>query len=305
MPENPETESDKTNKVLLYLLTKEAMRAPYFTSQYSGKIDQAKLAAYEENASYIDLGDMKEIVGEEEWHLSKLRRDFSKAEMDEDVYFALGEGGDERSDSAELLTDSYQNNPVYQGLNKKVVGTAMAERLKGRIIIKVEDEGQAYYINHATKVSHYLGRPADAFEVMRRQGIGIGNADLQKIPVGLDNLSGQDSDSDGLSDIFEDAIGTDKDKQDTDGDGHNNKVEIMDNYDPAKGGGATLSIDQNFVNKHKGKIFLQVEANGEAWYVNPADGKRYFLGRPADAFNIMRNLGLGISNQDYEVLTDN
>jgi hypothetical protein len=42
-----------------------------------------------------------------------------------------------------------------------------------------------------------------------------------------------------------------------------------------------------------------VEAHGEAWYVNPADGKRYFLGRAADAYNIMRFLGLGITNKDF------
>src|SRR3989339_792651 len=47
-----------------------------------------------------------------------------------------------------------------------------------------------------------------------------------------------------------------------------------------------------------GKILLQVEQHGEAWYVNPDDGKRYFLGRPADAFQIMRTMGLGISDDD-------
>lgn len=48
-----------------------------------------------------------------------------------------------------------------------------------------------------------------------------------------------------------------------------------------------------------GKIFLQVEANGEAWYVNPLDAHRYFLGRPADAFAAMRAFGLGVSNRDF------
>ena len=48
----------------------------------------------------------------------------------------------------------------------------------------------------------------------------------------------------------------------------------------------------------KGKILLQVEANGEAWYVYPGDLHRYYLGRPADAFTIMRNFGLGISDAD-------
>jgi hypothetical protein len=47
---------------------------------------------------------------------------------------------------------------------------------------------------------------------------------------------------------------------------------------------------------------LQVEKNGEAWYINPNDLKRYFLGRPTDAFNIMRTLGLGISNANFDNL---
>ena len=61
-------------------------------------------------------------------------------------------------------------------------------------------------------------------------------------------------------------------------------------------------INNNFANQHKGKIFLQVQNHGEAWYVNPDNGKRYFLGRPADAFNMMRELGLGISNADFDQL---
>lgn len=49
-----------------------------------------------------------------------------------------------------------------------------------------------------------------------------------------------------------------------------------------------------------GKILLQVQASGEAWYLNPVDLKRYYLGRPADAFTVMRNLGLGISEENYQ-----
>jgi len=45
-----------------------------------------------------------------------------------------------------------------------------------------------------------------------------------------------------------------------------------------------------------GKILLDVEQNGEAYYVNPDDLKGYYLNRPADAFNIMREFGLGITN---------
>ena len=63
--------------------------------------------------------------------------------------------------------------------------------------------------------------------------------------------------------------------------------------------------DQSMTNRLKGKILLQVEEKGEAWYVHPVSGYRYYLGRPNDAFNIMRYLGFGISNRDLnKILID-
>ena len=135
---------------------------------------------------------------------------------------------------------------------------------------------------------------------MREQGVGITNTNLAKIPVGLSNLTGPDADGDGLPDLFEDAVGTNKNNSDSDGDGHNDKTELTENYNP--NGVGKLNLDNNFSGAQKGKIFLQVERNGEAWYVNPTDGKRYFLGRPTDAFQVMRNLGLGISNNNFDKL---
>lgn len=48
-----------------------------------------------------------------------------------------------------------------------------------------------------------------------------------------------------------------------------------------------------------GRILLQVESHGEAWYVNPRDQKRYSLGRPDDAYALMKKLSLGISEQEF------
>jgi hypothetical protein len=42
-----------------------------------------------------------------------------------------------------------------------------------------------------------------------------------------------------------------------------------------------------------GRILLQVEEHGEAWYINPADLKRYYMANGAEAYRIMRELSLG------------
>jgi hypothetical protein len=209
------------------------------------------------------------------------------------------------TNTADITTDQLlpaQNN-ISDGTNSTINNTQMFTRLRGKIILKVEDAGKAYYVNPKSETMHYLGRPDDAFGVMREQGVGITDINLEKVPIGLSGLSGEDTDGDGLSDMLEDAIGTDKNNKDTDGDGYDDKSEVSTGYSPV------LKLkkynhDNGFSDKQKGKIFLQVEGKGEAWYINPEDGKRYFLGRPADAFNVMRNLGLGISNSDYDSMSD-
>lgn len=190
---------------------------------------------------------------------------------------------------------SITSGPPYKIKNKTLFNS-----LAGKIILKVEAKGEAYYINPINENMYFLGRPEDAFAVMREQGIGIANANLTLIPIGLTDSTGLDSDNDGLIDSLEDAIGTNKTKSDTDGDGYSDKDEIIRSYDP-NGPGKT-KIDSSFANRNKGKIFLQVENKGEAWYINRTDGQRYFLGRPADAFAVMRQLGTGISNKDFNNL---
>lgn len=63
---------------------------------------------------------------------------------------------------------------------------------------------------------------------------------------------------------------------------------------------AAGKIDQKLVNKFKGRILLQVQGRGEAWYLNPVDGKRYYLKDGAAAYEMMRKFGQGISNSDLE-----
>lgn len=53
-----------------------------------------------------------------------------------------------------------------------------------------------------------------------------------------------------------------------------------------------------------GRILLQVESAGEAWYVHPVDKKRYSLGRPAEAFDVMRRTSLGATTADIAAVPE-
>jgi len=60
--------------------------------------------------------------------------------------------------------------------------------------------------------------------------------------------------------------------------------------------------DRKLTERLKGYILLQVEQSGEAWYVNPSDGLRYYLRDGEAAYDIMRELSLGISNKDLNTI---
>lgn len=117
--------------------------------------------------------------------------------------------------------------------------SSLVDRLSGRILLQVEDNGEAWYVEPTTKERSFLGRPDDAFRIMRELGLGISEKDFN-------------------------------------------------------------SFKGKAPQRLSGKILLRVDANGEAYYVNPIDLKLHFLGRPTDAFSVMRNLGLGIKNTDLE-----
>lgn len=53
-------------------------------------------------------------------------------------------------------------------------------------------------------------------------------------------------------------------------------------------------------NKVKGKILLQVQQHGEAWYVDPVKCRRIYLKNGEAAYTLMRFLGLGITDVNLE-----
>ena len=62
---------------------------------------------------------------------------------------------------------------------------------------------------------------------------------------------------------------------------------------------------ETIANRLKGKILLQVESRGEAYYVHPTSSKAYYMADGNEAYTIMRDLGIGITNKDLDNITTN
>ena len=198
----------------------------------------------------------------------------------------------DKNDEIIDTSNNEKQNPISPVLP---INLEIANRVSGKILLQVEEQGEAWYINPIDKKRSYLGKPKDAFDILRSFATGITNENLEKIPLGYMDLTGDDTDGDGLTDAFEIAIGLSEKNEDTNQDGIKDRQEVLSGYIVNN---RISTSDTKLVERFKGRFLLQVEGNGEAWYVNPNDGKRYFLGRPHDAFNIMRKFGLGISNKD-------
>jgi hypothetical protein len=115
----------------------------------------------------------------------------------------------------------------------KAMDAQLVKRLRGRILLQIESKGEGWYVSPVDGKKYYLGRPADAFALMRRFGLGVRHSVITAGKFGP-NLAG--------------------------------------------------------------RILIDVDDLGKAYYINPVDNKPHYLGRPADAFRVMRESGLGINN---------
>lgn len=61
---------------------------------------------------------------------------------------------------------------------------------------------------------------------------------------------------------------------------------------------SAICNSNSLANRLKGRILLQVEQLGEAWYIYPEKCRRIYMKNGEAAYTIMRFLGLGISNID-------
>jgi len=66
---------------------------------------------------------------------------------------------------------------------------------------------------------------------------------------------------------------------------------------------STVKNSALLTNRLKGRIVIQTESRGEAWYINPSDGFRYYLANGEAAYTIMRNLSLGVSDDNIRKIT--
>ncbi len=108
--------------------------------------------------------------------------------------------------------------------------------LLGRILLQVESHGESWYLNPIDSSRYFMGRPLDAFNLMRHFALGVNNADMQEFLV------------------------------------------------------------STAPRRLSGRILMNVDDKGKAYYVNPLNLKLYYLGSPDNAFSIMKSLGLGITN---------
>ncbi len=175
----------------------------------------------------------------------------------------------------------------------KNVNQSFVNQSKGKLLSQVEAHKELWYVDPGTGKKFFLPEPG-CYSVVELFAVGISNVDLSKIPVGLVNYLAADTDGDGLSNELEQLLGTDPLKVDTDGDGYSDEVEVRTGHNP--NGAGTSSLDSAFAAKQKGRFFLQVESNGELWYI-AGDGKRYFVPHTAEACHVLGTLAEGTKNE--------
>jgi hypothetical protein len=141
------------------------------------------------------------------------------------------------------------------------IDTRLIKRLAGQILLQTEQYGQAWYLDAVSLKRYYLADGDSAYGALREFGLGIKNADINKIPIASESVL-------------------------------------------PTGYVASESTYSNLLTTRlSGRIVIQVENHGEAWYINPEDGKRYYLANGEAAYQIMRQLSLGISNDNIRKIT--
>ncbi|MBI2551640.1 hypothetical protein HYV73_04880 [Candidatus Uhrbacteria bacterium] len=125
-------------------------------------------------------------------------------------------------------------------LSASATSEPLSQRLRGHILLQVEQHGEAWYVHPSTGARYYLKDGPTAYEMMRAFGLGITDADLARLQAG----------------------------------------------------------DKALISSLKGKILLQVQQHGEAFYVDPDTGEAYYMKDGDAAYQLMRFHSLGIKTAD-------
>lgn len=200
--------------------------------------------------SEYSLEDLENLTEEE---IEALFTEEELAALFEELFDALEDAfGDfgETYDTNDLDGDGVLT-PTTIETEEDVSTTGLIDRLAGQIMLMVDRDGEAWYIDPISRARYYLADGPTAYDFLRAFGLGITTADLSLIPTEEDAVGGGD-----------------------------------------------------MAERLAGRILLQVEDNGEAWYVNPSDLKRYYLRDGEAAYQIMRELSLGTEAAWIEGITE-
>jgi len=117
--------------------------------------------------------------------------------------------------------------------------TTLGNRLKGKLLLQVEDRGRIWYID--LKGMKHEVTWDNLMDLFTKLSLGITNKDLNKITkVDIQIDVSLDTDGDGLTDTQEAIYGTDPNNPDTDGDGYLDGDEVKHGYGPTIAGDARL-----------------------------------------------------------------
>jgi hypothetical protein len=235
---------------------------PKFTKQYSGRI--LSQTAYDNRLWYLYPGNQKRYyinqISSINWAIGKFGVKFN-----DQLLNRIPVGGLDYI----LLKDSDADG-LSDDLEAKI-GT-------NRLVKDTDDDGYTDGEEIKSGFNPVASGPiTEAQKTVYDQAIGL--------------IGGSDLDADGLSDELEQAIGTNKNKKDSDGDGYSDGSEVATHNNPL--GKGKLVNSKAIIDKNKGLILIS--SKGQAWYVNPADGKRYFLG--SNKLEVLRRTAVAVNNE--------
>jgi hypothetical protein len=78
---------------------------------------------------------------------------------------------------------------------------------------------------------------------------------------------------------------------------------ILNQLFPVKTASVSTAAAVSIATRLSGRIVIQTQADGAAWYINPTTKKRVALKDPATAYQVMAAQSVGISNADYNALS--